>query len=40
MENAPVFKPVQIRSMTEVLAEMMGQDFAEDMGLPTPDVHA
>lgn len=38
MENAPVFKPVQIRSMTEVLAEMMGQDFAEDMGLPTPDV--
>ena len=38
MENAPIFKPVQIRSMTEVLAEMMGQDFAEDMGLPTPDV--
>ena len=38
MENAPVFKPVQIRSMTEVLAEMMGADFAEDMGLPTPDV--
>lgn len=38
MENAPVFKPVQIRSMTEVLAEMMGMDFAEEMGLPTPDV--
>lgn len=38
MENALVSKHVQIRSMTEVLAEMMGQDFAENMGLPTPDV--
>ena len=37
MENAPVYKPVRIRPMTEVLAEMMGEEFAEAMGIGRND---
>ena len=39
MENAPQIKPVEIKGMTEVLAEMMGVDQAEmaGMGLVPPE---
>ena len=33
MENAPRIKPAQIRGMSEVLAEMMGFDQAQKMGI-------
>ncbi len=33
MENAPVIKPVEIKGMSEVMAEMMGIEQAEMMGI-------
>lgn len=33
MENAPQIKPVEIKGMSEVLAEMMGVEQAEMMGI-------
>ena len=33
MENAPQIKPVEIKGMSEVLAEMMGVEQAEMMGV-------
>lgn len=33
MENAPQIKPVEIKVMSEVLAEMMGVEQAEMMGI-------
>lgn len=33
MENAPQIKPVEIKGMSEVMAEMMGVEQAEMMGL-------
>ncbi len=33
MENAPRIKPVEIRGMSEVIAEMMGSEQAEMMGI-------
>ena len=32
LEMAPIYKPVEIRSMEEVIREMMGDDFPTEMG--------
>ncbi len=34
MENAPQLKPAEIKGMSEVLAELMGMEQAEMMGIP------
>ena len=34
MENAPQLKPLEIKGMSEVLAELMGMEQAEMMGVP------
>ena len=37
MENAPQIKPAEIKGMSEVMAELIGLDNAERMGLVLPD---